>query len=328
MDRRQARIRFLTAAALSSLVAAAADVPNLPINEARWLAPGALFEGLTRQPSECFAQPNTAAERRSAAIGRAAFRAPLLLGGQAARAGLSCASCHRNGRGNPHFTFPSLSGHPGTADVTSSLMSKRRGDGAFNPKAIPDLAGVGPKAIPDLAGVGPKVSRDAQKQELKTFIHGLVVDEFDGEEPPAAVLDGLTAYVRALSPAACRGPATVGIRLDGMLADADAAMRLAEDSWRRGDPATTRLLVGAARSTLGSIDERFQLPALERNRTILHAADAQLRAIQRAVASPSAGAEFRKWHGEWPRRKAELRKQERLSLFSPAVLRRRLGPNG
>ncbi|MGF7473737.1 hypothetical protein WFJ45_23635, partial [Salmonella enterica subsp. enterica serovar Minnesota] len=73
----------------------------------------------------------------SARIGRAAFNSPLLLGGQAARAGLSCASCHRNGRGNPDFHFPGISGAPGTADVTASLLSSHRGDGQFNPKPIP-----------------------------------------------------------------------------------------------------------------------------------------------------------------------------------------------
>jgi hypothetical protein len=315
MDRRQARSRVLTAAALAFLLTAAADTPDLPIKEARWLSPEGLFAGLTRQPAECFLPPKTASDRQVAAIGRAAFRAPLLLGGQAARAGLSCASCHRNGRGNPEFAFPSLSGHPGTADVTSSLMSTKRGDGAFNPKAIPDLAGDPAKL---------KISRDPAKPDLQTFIHGLIVDEFDGPEPPPEVLAGLTAYVRALSPAACRGPATAGIRLDGMLADVDAAMQAAGQSWRTGYPPTARLLVGAARSTLGSIDERFQMPGLERSRATLRAADAQLRAIQEAIASRSAGIEFRKWHRDWPRRKAELKKQERLSLFSPSVLRRQL----
>ena len=311
MDRRQARARFLTAATLPLLLAAAADTPDLPIREARWLAPEQLLEGLTRQPAECFAPPKTAGERRSAAIGRAAFRAPLLLGGQAARAGLSCASCHRNGRGNPHFTFPSLSGHPGTADVTSSLMSSKRGDQTFNPKAIPDLA-----------ASKSSVSRDPGKRELRDFIRGLVVDEFDGEEPPPAVLDGLTAYVRALSQTACRAPATVAIRLGGLLGDTDAAIHAAEDALRGGDPATARLLVGAARSTLGAIDERYQVPGLERGRAALRAADAQLRAIQQAL--PRAGAGFRSWHRDWPRRKIELAQLERRSLFSPAVLRRHL----
>lgn len=313
MDRRQALARFLTVAALLPLLAASASVPDLPIKEARWLAPDQLFEGLTRHPAECFATPKSNNERRSAMIGRAAFRAPLLLGGQAARAGLSCASCHRNGRGNPHFTFPSLSGHPGTADVTSSLMSKTRGDATFNPKIIPDLA-TAPRFL--------TVSRDAQRRELRSFIRGLIVEEFDGPEPPRAVLDGLTAYVTAQSLAACPPGATVAITLDSMLADTDAAMRAAEDSWRRRDSATARLLVGAARSTLGSIDERYQLPGLERSRAQLLAADADLRAIQQAL--PSAQAGFRKWRSEWPRRKSQLRKQQRQSLFAPSVLRRRL----
>src|SRR5829696_3684319 len=165
MDRRKTRPRFLIAAALPLLLAAAGDVPELPIKEARWLAPSRLVEGLTTQPAECFQPPKAPVERTSAAIGRVAFRAPLLLGGQGARAGLSCASCHRNGRGNPHFTFPSLSGHPGTADVTSSLMSTTRGDSTFNPKPIPDLA-----------AASFQVSRDADKAELKNFIRGLIVE--------------------------------------------------------------------------------------------------------------------------------------------------------
>ena len=315
MDRRQALARFLTVAALLPLLAASASVPDLPIKEARWLAPDQLFEGLTRHPAECFATPKSNNERRSAMIGRAAFRAPLLLGGQAARAGLSCASCHRNGRGNPHFTFPSLSGHPGTADVTSSLMSKTRGDATFNPKVIPDL--VASKFA---------VSRDPDKGELKAFIRGLIVEEFDGEEPPPAVLDGLTAYVRALSPGACKSRGLVGITLDGLLADVDSAVRLAENSWSNGDPDTALVLVGAARSMLGSVDERFQLPGLEPSRTALRSADNQLRALRLAMAYnvPSVAVGFRAWDRDWPARKVALRKQESRSLFSPSVLRRRL----
>ena len=75
-------------------------------------------------------------------------------------------------------------------------MSSHRGDGIFNPKPIPDLAGDPAKL---------KISRDPRKTDLRTFIHGLITQEFDGPEPPPAVLDGLAAYVRSLSPDACRG---------------------------------------------------------------------------------------------------------------------------
>lgn len=312
MDRRKARARFLTLATVPLLLAAASDVPDLPIKEARWLDRSSLLDGLTLQPSECFDPPEDANERTSARIGRVAFRAPLLLGGQAARAGLSCASCHRNGRGNEHFAFPSISGHPGTADVTSSLMSKKRGDAKFNPKPIPDLA-----------AAKVKVSRDPAKPELRNFIRGLIVEEFDGPEPPPAVLEGLTAYVRAISPPACpRGAYRNAIRLNHLLFDVDQAMLAAENAWRSGDAPTARLLVGAARSTLGAIDERYRLPGLERGREQMRAADSNLRNLQHTLAKPSAGAAFARWHVDWSRHQAELIKSEHRSLFSRPVLRR------
>nr|QQZ49991.1 hypothetical protein JKL49_25640 [Phenylobacterium glaciei] len=62
-------------------------------------------------------------------------------GGQAARAGVACETCHRSGRSNPDFLFPGVSGPPGSADVTSSLFSSHRGDGIDDPVPIPDLSG-------------------------------------------------------------------------------------------------------------------------------------------------------------------------------------------
>ena len=139
MDHDRARQGVLIFAAAGLLAAAAPADP--PIRAERWLAPAARLTALTREPAECLARPGSVSAAKSIAIGRTAFRAPLLLGGQAARAGLSCSSCHRNGRGNPDFLFPGISGAPGTADVTASLLSSHRGDGIFNPRPIPDLAG-------------------------------------------------------------------------------------------------------------------------------------------------------------------------------------------
>ena len=207
---------------------------------------------------------------RSAEIGRVAFRSPLLLGGQAARVGLSCSSCHRNGRANTRFHFPGLSGDAGTADVTASLMSSHRGDGIFNPKTIPDLAGDPAKL---------KISRDPDKDDLKRFIRGLITQEFDGPEPPPAVLDGVVAYVRSLSPASCKGPQAVALRLSPMLDDVGTAVQLAKQSYATGDPATGRVMLAAARSMLGAIDERFQLAGGERSRSVLRDASSDLKAI-------------------------------------------------
>ena len=133
---------------VAALAHAGGTKPDLPIRAAHWLAPEFRERALTEQPPECAEPPSAPDERMAFEIGRAAFRAPLLLGGQAARAGLRCESCHANGRRNPGFDFPGLSGVPGTADVTSSMMSSHRGNDVFDPRPIPDLAAPG------------KVSRD------------------------------------------------------------------------------------------------------------------------------------------------------------------------
>src|SRR3954454_1234593 len=209
MGRGQGPPRALAAAAALFLCGASTPT-ELPLRDARWLLSADLAADLTHEPPECRSPSHDAALRRSEEIGRAAFRAPLLLGGQAARAGLSCSSCHRNGRGNPDFLFPGISGAPGTADVTASLLSSHRGDGIFNPRPIPDLAG---------PVTARKVSRDRGDPALAAFITGLITQEFDGPEPSPRVLAGVVDYVRALSPAGCGRGATVPITLETYLRD-------------------------------------------------------------------------------------------------------------
>ena len=145
----------------------------------RWLAPGVdASQALTHRPTECLGAPPDAETAYQVEVGRAAFRTPLLLGGQAARAGIACETCHRNGRTNPDFDFPGLSGAPGTADVTTSVLSSHRGDGIDNPKPIPNLSG--PKTA-------LKTDQDPASGKLEAFIDGIVTQEFDGAEPPPAV---------------------------------------------------------------------------------------------------------------------------------------------
>lgn len=310
MGRGQGRARALiTTAAL--LLCGAASPEDLPIREARWLQTSDLAADLVQQPAECRRHYSDPALEHSAEIGRIAFRAPLLLGGQAARVGLSCSSCHRNGRTNADFHFPGISGPPGTADVTASLMSSHRGDGIFNPRPIPDLAG-DPSVL--------KVSRDPRKDDLKRFIHGLITQEFDGHEPSAAVLDGLAAYVRSLSPRACKGPPIVGITLEQGLGNVETAVALAEESFAAGDSATGRFLISAARSTLGAVDERFQVAGGVDSRTILRSADLDLRSI--ALANSVSTQMFADWRRKWPARSRALRAAEPGSLYSEAIIRR------
>jgi hypothetical protein len=312
MGQHQGFARLLIAPA--ALLLCSASVPiDFPIRDARWLQSADVAADLTHQPAECRSRYADPKLERSAEIGRIAFSAPLLLGGQAARVGLSCSTCHRNGRTNPHFHFPGLSAGPGTADVTASLMSSHRGDDIFNPKPIPDLAGDPAKL---------KISRNPGKDDLRRFIHGLITQEFDGPEPPRAVLDGLVAYVRSLSPAACPATASSPIELNSMLDNVDFAVRLAGDIYE-SDPATARVLIAAARSLLGSIDERFELPGLDDSRVTLRDADTGLKAIELAD-SPSA-ASFRDWRRTWRIQAQLLRAAEPRSLYSEVVLRRRLG---
>jgi hypothetical protein len=306
MDRRQRQTCLLIPAAL--LLLCGADRPQLPIREARWLKSPAILDDLTRLPGECIAWPRDRDQRRSVAIGRALFRSPLLLGGQAARAGLSCSSCHRNGRTNPHFHFPGISGDPGTADVTASIMSEHRGDGIFNPKPIPDLGG------------DPRKLKVKGTPRLREFIHGLITQEFDGPEPSPAALDSVVAYVQTLSPTACpKGPGPA-ISLGSKLSDVDSAVALAGRAYASGDPATGRDLLAAARSTLGAIDERYQVAGLEDSRTQLRDADAVLFRLQEAGST----GPWSEWKRDWPKRERALRSAEPRSLFNRAVLRKLL----
>lgn len=305
MDQGRARPFLLIGAAL---LIAAAGPGTIPIRESRWLAAGTPVERLSRLPAECFAPPADPAQRRSAEIGRTMFRAPLLLGGQAARVGLSCSSCHRNGRANPDFHFPGISGAAGTADVTSSVLSSHRGDGTFNPKPIPDLAGDPAKRI---------VSRDPAKPALEKFIDGLITQEFDGPEPPPTVLAGVTAYVRSIARENC-GTGDVRVSAKMLLSDVDSALALARDE---RDPATARLLIGAARSNLGRIDERFQVPRLEADRAMLTQADGELRALQDSLGSATEQRAWRQWEGRWATRKRQLQADSARSLFSEALLK-------
>jgi hypothetical protein len=275
-----------------------------PLRALRWLAPGSdRVAALTRQPGECLAATGPAIE-----IGRAAFRSPLLLGGQAARAGLACDSCHRNGRGNPDFRFPGVSGAAGTADVTSSLFSRMRGDGIDNPKPIPDLAN-------DRKTIGAA--------QLRSFIQGLVVEEFDGAVPPPAVLDGLVAYVEALRPAACAPAGSVTAA--GVAGAARRAVSAARGALARGDAETSAVMVMAARGQLGLLHERFAGMAAEQKR--LRGLDADLATALGAVreGDAEASAQLARWEAQAPRWTAALSTAEPRSLFNPEQLRKKLG---
>ena len=303
----------LTLGLCAALVAAAQSAPY-PIRAAQWLDPPQRVMALSGQPAECAAVPRDAGERQLFEIGRAAFRAPLLLGGQAARSGLSCASCHSNGRRNSAFRFPGLSGEPGTADVTSSLMSSHRGNGQFDPRPIPDLA------------APVKVARARGDPALETFIHGLITQEFDGAEPPRLILQGLGAYVRSIGRPGCDLKGREQVRLVTLTGDTARAVAASSHAGGSGDAPAARLLLSSARSALGLIYERYAAPRLASDRLTLLRADLDLQAIEQAMdrKDPHVPGMLAAWQADMPRWTAPLARDEAKSLFAAANLSRSL----
>ena len=283
MDRPRRRSGFLIVCA----ALAGGFTVSPPLRALRWLAPGA--DGariLTERPRECLKNPASADTAYLVEMGRAAFRSPLLLGGQAARAGIDCETCHRGGRTNLDFDFPGLSGAPGTADVTSSMFSSHRGDDVDDPRPIPDLGG--PKSA-------LRISQAPDSGDLERFIHGLVTEEFDGAEPPPAVLAGLAAYVRAMSPAACPAGAAQTVSVEADIADARRAVRAGLAALARHDAPSAVVMVEAARSVLGAIAERYAPLAADENELRLASLDLAAAATKLRRGDPAAATALAAW---------------------------------
>ena len=295
MDRAGGALRVLTAAAAGLLIGAAA--PSA-LEALVWIAPGHEQAALARQPATCLATQDDAVT-----AGRALFYAPNLLGGQASRAGVSCASCHSNGRNNPHFFLAGVSDKPGTADVSQSFFSPLRGNGRFDPKPIPDLAAPG------------KVSRDPASGALERFMRGLIVEEFSGAEPSPAMLSALGAYVRAIRACPDRAdePRTLDRQLELVRASAQSAAWFADN----GDPRAAKLLAGATRRQLGLIDERLAPGGNKPARRALLKAS---RELERGTADPAA---LEAWLAGFDKRVGPVvERAEPRSLYSSRLLMR------
>jgi hypothetical protein len=294
--------------ALAGAVAVAAPAAAPPPLEAlRWTAPGSEFAAVTQQPSACpmFARDDASQVQ----AGQALFNAPTLLGGQAAKAGLSCASCHVNGRGNPHFFLTGVSDVAGTADVTNSFFGPARTNGNFDPVAIPDLARPG------------KVSRDSESNALEPFIRTLIVEEFSGAEPTPAMLAALGHYVRSIR--ACDGGDWNGRRtVEDELLLIRAALDGATAMAARGDARAVHVLIGAARHQLGVIAERYAAPSLRRERAQLLAGSRDLAAMASHADRPDVfAAATVAWAANFQQTLAKrLRQKEPKSLYNPANL--------
>jgi hypothetical protein len=267
--------------------AAVFAAPAQPFQSLRWTAPGQEIAALLKQPSTCLAiEPGDQAEVRA---GLALFNSPALLGGQAAKAGLSCASCHANGRSNPHFLLPSLSGNAGTADVTNSFFGPARGNGVSDPVPIPDLAMPG------------KISRAQADPALILFTQRLIVDEFSGKQPSAAMLRALAAYMRAIKSCAGDKAADQHRRLDDQLAGIYAALDGADMMHQIGDHRAANVLISGARHQLGLIDERYAAVRFKQERHLLLNTSKRLQAIANAPDQRNLPKRLQNWRQDFAR---------------------------
>lgn len=304
MDRRARAIRYLITGATLVLAVAASSASRDQLQALIWTARGAEREVLLLQPPACL---DPAADPSVVAYGRALFNAPQLLGGQAARAGISCASCHANGRRTAGFLLDGVSGAPGTADVSASFFSIARANGQFDPKPIPDLAAPG------------KVARDPAERAVEQFTRGLIVEEFAGREPAPAELTAVSAYLRALRPCPDERDERRGLVADlQLLRETIGAAALRADL---GDDAGAAVLASAARFRLGLIEERFPGSPFVRERKQLLAASRALQPVGEARA-PTA-ARFRLWLARFERDVAlHLTRGERRSLYNARQVER------
>jgi hypothetical protein len=269
------------------------------IDDQAWTADGPdLAFTLTHVPPECL--PETRA--LSVEIGRALFRSPALLGGPAARLGLSCNACHPNGHANAQFLLPELTDRPGSADVTAEWASAVRGDGTMNPVPIPDLTGVAART-----SLGHK-----HVASLERFASLVIEEEFQGETPPKQAFAGVVAYLRALDPKACPAGAAQPLTLD-MAAD---DVRRALEAAREADAATASLLVLAAQEALGRLAERLPAKSFGDARKSFEELARELGARRSQGLPVDAG-----WSARFDALVAALGPRESETYFNEATLR-------
>jgi hypothetical protein len=318
LDRWSEILRFVVAglafalAACASAPEATAPVTSDSLRALRWIAPQSdAVKALTAAPIACApaAPEQPTAQTLELTLGRIAFESPALLGGAAARMGLSCSSCHINGRGNADFFIAGVSGPPGTADVTSSLFSKVRGNGAFDPVPIPDLATRG----------GGQIS-DRKSKQFEDKMRGLIVEEFDGQPPPAYVFGAVLAYLDSLDVAHCADPsATVAADYAGDYAAVIAASTILR---REEASADVKLFyIRAARERLERLHERF---------TGKGEARAQLEELSALFAQAAdrirAGRSAPDLSGRLAQLGVVMVREAERSLYNPAALQAALDP--
>lgn len=288
---------------MAALALGAAPPSPILLREQAWM-PDAEARAFLEEPGECLASRGVDVE-----IGRALFRSPAILGGPAARAGLSCNACHSGGRRNARFLLPELTDRAGAADVTSEWASKVRGDGTPNPVEIPDLFGVTMRAA----------FGQARDPSLEHFVRGVIVEEFQGEEPSAVVMASVIAYMRALDQGECRRNAAA-ITLAFAADDVRRAVNAAEAS----DVETARLVLLATQDAMGRIVERLPARRFARDRRTFEALSRELGAMRSGDVATAMETGLPGWRVRFDAAVAHVARRERQTYFNERTLARAL----
>src|SRR5580693_2163930 len=156
----------------------------LAIDPSPLLPPGTeLGDEAFDRPREAFRSEDKGGHKPYVVVlGDAAFSSPLLLGGTARAAGISCDTCHVNGTTNPRLYVPGLSTRSGNFDTTSALFNPKTDNGVVDPLTIPSLRG---------AHLLAPYGHDGRTLSLSEFVRNVIVNEFAGDEPSREVLDAV-----------------------------------------------------------------------------------------------------------------------------------------
>ena len=236
-----------------AVTAGAGDIVAPLLREQAWTAAsGDTAHKLTHALPECLDVPDDPVVRVRIDTGRALFRSSAVLGGPAARLGLSCNACHTNGQTNADFYLPELTDRPGAADVTSEWSSAVRGDGVMNPRPIPNLVDVGTRVQFGSGG----------ERSLDRFAKGVIHEEFQGAPLPPAAFESLIAYLRGLKSASCPPSVETAVTLQSEASDIRRALAAAEAA----EPATASLVLVTAQEAIGQLVERLPPPVFDAER--------------------------------------------------------------
>jgi len=312
MDYRRPSLGLLLSIVFTSLAAACSPSgpqqgDTLP-EILKWIKPDTdVVQALSVEPAECLAA--SALKDPAIQLGRAAFRSPFLLGGQAARQGLTCQACHRQGQTSSNFFVVGLSDEPGTADVTNFHFSDHLGDEVFNPSLIPSLSD-------EAQGVdySPEVA------DLEQLVMRLITKEFNGEAPDLQIFEGLLSYLRALDNESCssaddeypklKGESLLEYNIDS-ISNMFAVLKQADYP-----DIPKQFMIASLRSDIGRLYSRY--PKAIAIQTELKALGQSLNSRKGDVDDKQLAAAYEMWAAMTP----SLKRNYSKSLYNPSYIRK------